>query len=84
MIEQLGAVPERTYFVEDSVGNLKPAAEVKGLNLAHVHWGNKPNPHPSHVTHSFEVVHEVLQMIQAMIVAKPVLAQTQALMAANT
>lgn len=52
-LELMGADPEHTYFVEDTLPNLKRASEIKGLRCIYINHGKPLDKLPSFVSEQF-------------------------------
>lgn len=52
-MELLGADPEHTYFVEDTLSNLERASEIEGLRCIYMHHGKPLGALPSYVSNQF-------------------------------
>lgn len=64
VLKRLKADPAQTFFIEDSIRNLEPAAEIKGLRLIYIH-NNKPLDNlPPFVSHQFSSPAEFMHFIQ--------------------
>lgn len=58
-LEILGVKPEAVVVVEDTVKNLKIAAD-KNMHTALLHYGRPPKPMPSYVDYNYNNVNELL------------------------
>lgn len=64
VLELMGAEPEDTCFVEDTLSNLERASEIKGLRCIYINQGKPLDTLPSFVTSQFRGPEDFLRSFQ--------------------
>jgi len=64
VLELMGACPECTYFVEDTLPNLERASEIKGLHCIYINHGKPLDTPPPFVSNQFREAEDFLRSLQ--------------------